>query len=312
MFFSRFRFYPVFILEIIMMVFVAVGCGDRNQGSAPAPSPAPAQHARESGNEPGEPVVGVRSDAAPVAPAEPGAEQVTLSDEEISALLEQVTVRNSCNTVMGCPAGEALAAGGAAVVSPVIRKYESMKGSRYQRLHLLEILGRTGSAAAVPFLLTLLDDAHWNVRSNAAMALARLPEQGQSAELIARFQRGQGGERSAERFALAFAAARFGLAEGESTLLDGLSGEAVAAGNSGYTSIAVIASEELGLVRACPLLPGVLGQEDVFLLRAGVSAVKKLQCREGIPALEKLRSSTYPSVRAGAEEALKGLGSQGR
>lgn len=224
-------------------------------------------------------------------------------------LLDLVCARQSCNPVMGCAAEEGLVAIGEPAVKAIIGRYRVMGRPNYQKFHLLRILGRTGHPSAIPFLVELLEDPHWNVRTNAALALADLNAASELKRLKRLLRKSDNGRDFGFLYALAYAVEKMGGAGGGHIVLEGLEPERISRTNWGYTKIAVDAAGSLGLTEACPKLPLAIRHNDIFLKKAAIEAAIVLQCRdqELKSALEEQSSSQIPSVRRLSKKALDSL-----
>jgi hypothetical protein len=226
---------------------------------------------------------------------------------DLEALLDSATTRQSCNIVMGCPAGSTLIALGEDAVAPLIGRYQSMGRPNYQKFHLLDLLGQIGSESALPLLREELDASHWESRTRSAIALGRIGSRRDLARLKIHLEKTENTQDYAFRYALAFAVEKLAGKGGAEVILEGLSPQGVNGRNWGYTRVAVEAAAELQLAAACPLLRLAVEHRDTFLKKAAITAAGALHCNN--PALTQAVAaqlpSRVPSVRRQATETLK-------
>lgn len=227
----------------------------------------------------------------------------------VSDLLVLATTRQKCNRVMGCAAGEELIRLGADAVGPIMDRYREMPGWSYQRIHLLEILGRIGAAESVQLLVEQLGAPAWDARAQAAIALGRIGAKDQLDNLRAALDGAAEHDRGFQ-YALAFSMEKLGGIGGKELLVAGLEGDRVANTNWGYTTVAAAAVGELGVAEACPLLVHSLRHRDIFLIKAALASAVALGCQGLDAEIEKLLESPVPSVRRAAERALATIGVQ--
>lgn len=229
-------------------------------------------------------------------------------EEEIDfgALLDRATTRQSCNIVMGCPAGEKLIAIGEDAVAPIIARYKTLGRPNYQKFHLIDLLGQIGSENALPLLREELDANHWESRSRSALALGRIGARRDLARLREHLSKTEGTQDYAFLYALAYAVEKLDGKGGAKILLDGLSPQSINSRNWGYTRVAVEAVAELNLVDACPRLRLAVEHRDTFLKKSAVVAAGALNCQDAalIRAIAAQLPSRVPSVRRQAQETL--------
>ncbi len=144
--------------------------------STPAPSTAPAGAAPEPAQS------GAATPPAPTAHSEPAKDS---EFEAVAALVAAGSDRQKCNDLNGCAMVEDLAQRGPAVASALQRLYRESKGDDYWRFRLLEAIGRSGDASALPFLLSVLGrDRMTPARVEAARAIGRLGQRSAVARLL--------------------------------------------------------------------------------------------------------------------------------
>jgi hypothetical protein len=226
-------------------------------------------------------------------------------EPDIELLLEQVTTRQQCNIVMGCPAQAAIVAMGDAAIGPIIRRYGELTRSNYQKFHLIDLLGLIGSDSALPFLREQLKAPHWEARTRAARAIGRLGESRELSRLKEHLAASAGSQDFAFQYALAFAIQRLG-GEGEEVLIQALSPESIGGRNWGYTRVAVEAVAELNVTRACPLLRVAVEHQDTFLKKSAIAAAGQLSCHDKalLGAIAAQLPSRVPSIRRAARKTL--------
>ncbi len=312
-----------FLVAAVVLCFA--GC--RSQ-EAPAP-PAPEPETRAVEPEKESPAVSrleeVVKSEPPVPPSEAGVEETTGEAPEgverrggdapptggegagVSELLVQATTRQKCNRVMGCAAGDALIRLGPDAVGPIMERYREMPGWSYQRIHLLELLGRIGAAESVQLLVEQLGAPAWDARAQAAIALGRIGARDQLEHLRTALDAVAENDRGFQ-YALAFYVEKLGGIGGKELLVAGLEGDRVANTNWGYTAVAAAAVGELGVSEACPLLVHSLRHRDIFLVKAALASAVALGCQGLDAEIKKLLESPVPSVRREAERALATLG----
>ena len=235
------------------------------------------------------------------------ANEANEADEAITELLVRATTRQQCNRVMGCSAGDELIALGTLAVQPIMERYREMPGWSYQRIHLLELLGRIGARSSVDLLVEQLAARSWDARAQAAIALGRMG----ATEQLERLRGALAGVAETDRgyqYALAFAVEKLGGIGGKEILVAALDRERVAGTNWGYTMVAAAAVGELGVAEACPLLVHSLHHRDIFLIKAALASAASLGCRDLAPEIRPLLDSPVPSVRREAERALAAIG----
>lgn len=227
--------------------------------------------------------------------------------QTLEQLLDQATSRHGCNRVMGCSAEKGLLAIGEAAVQPIISRFKSMQRPTYQKFHLVRILGQIGHPSAIPFLAELLDHPHWNVRTNAALALAEMNAASELKKLKRLLRKTRKSRDFGFVYALAYAVQKVGGGGGKDVLLAALDPQRISRINWGYTKIAVDALAGLGFTEACGSLTPAILHNDIFLKKAGIEAAMALDCRQEklMAAIEKQGSSQIPSVRRLTEKALK-------
>jgi HEAT repeat protein len=225
------------------------------------------------------------------------------------ALLDSVTNRQECNRVTGCRRERELVALGPEVLPLIVERFKEMRGSNYQRLHLVELAGDAGRGRAVPFLVELLDDTDRNIRAAAAVALGRLRPTALAAQLRQRLAKVAATRDFGFTYGLAFAVERADRRGGRSILLAALSPQSLGNVNPGDLAIAVAAVTDLGLSEACPLLPPFITQPEVFLKKEAIRAARTLLCRqdEVTEAVALDLENAVPSVRREAAQALETL-----
>ena len=286
---------------LVVAVLVAAGC----RGGEPAPA--------QSRHEPEARTAQPEQERIPVSRLEevvktqpPGAmaERVPVME-----LLERATERQGCNRVMGCPAGEELIRLGTGAAGPIMARYREMPGWSYQRIHLLELLGRIGAGESVDLLVDQLAAPAWDARAQAAIALGRIGAKDRLELLNDALDRAAESDRGF-RYALAFAMEKLGGIGGREILVAALDRDRVAGTNWGYTTVAAAAVGELGVTEACPLLVHSLRHRDVFLVRAALASAAALGCRDLAPEIRKLLKSPVPSIRREAERALSATGAR--
>lgn len=228
---------------------------------------------------------------------------------DIDALLDAATTRQTCNIVMGCPSGEALVAMGDEAIGPIVARYETLSRPNYQKVHLIDLLGRIGSTQALPFLRDRLKDTHWEVRTRSAFALGLIGARSERGRLKEALRETEGRSDHAFRYALAFAVAKLGDPDTGQILLEGLEPSSINTRNWGYTRVAVDAVAALNLDEACPKLRVAIGHNDTFLKRAAIAAAGQLNCPQGPVrrAVAAQLDSRIPSVRRRAVSTLKTL-----
>jgi hypothetical protein len=233
------------------------------------------------------------------------------SDEadRLRELLDRATSRQDCNIVMGCRAGEELVEFGPAAIPAIIQRYGELRKHSYQKVHLIELLGELGDAAAVPFLSALLEDPHWNSRANAAWSLAQVDARGQRPhleELLATHAHGRDWGFSCS---LAFAVEKLGGSGGREIILEALSPASISSRNTGFTRIAVRAAAELKMDKVCPLLKVAMDHPEIFLKKEAFRTAASLNCADAAVrrSLAAGLSARVPSVRKEAVTALKKL-----
>jgi HEAT repeat protein len=228
-------------------------------------------------------------------------------EPDVGALLNKATTRQSCNIVMGCPAGATLIALGEDAVAPIIARYQSMGRPNYQKFHLLDLLGHIGSESALPLLRDELDASHWESRTRSALALGRIGSRRDLARLKTLLVKTENTQDYAFRYALACAVEKLAGEGGAEVLFEGLSPQAINSRNWGYTRVAVEAVAELELTSACPLLRVAVEHRDTFLKKAAMLATGALRCSD--PALTQAVAaqlpSRVPSVRRQATATLR-------
>ena len=227
--------------------------------------------------------------------------------QTLEQLLEQVTSRHGCNRVMGCPAEKGLLAIGEAAVQPIILRFKSMQRPTYQKFHLVRILGQMGHPSAIAFLAELLDHPHWNVRTNAALALAEMNAASELKKLKRLLRKNRKSRDFGFVYALAYAVQKVGGGGGKDLLLEALSPQRISRTNWGYTKIAVDAVAGLGFTEVCGSLAAAVMHNDIFLKKAAIEAAMVLDCRQEavLAAIEKQGASHIPSVRRLTEKALE-------
>ena len=95
--------------------------------------------------------------------------------EKALGLIKSMRDRKTCNRVMGCRASIALAGLGLATEAAIIQVLAKDKGSDgYWVIRCIDLLGQLGRTDSASFLVTLLDDKRTEIRTRAAMALARM------------------------------------------------------------------------------------------------------------------------------------------
>ena len=230
------------------------------------------------------------------------------SARTIESLLGDVTTRQKCNIVMGCPAEAELVAHGNEATAPIINRFRTLSKPTYQKYHLIDLLGRIGDAAALPFLRECLDQRHWEARTRAAIAIGALGARTELTRLSERLQSAPVRDH-AYRYALAYAVEKLGGEGGQAVLLEGLQADAINSRNWGYTRVAVERIRELGITQACPLLPQAIRHKDIFLKKAGILAAGDLECKgpEVLRAVATGLRERVPSVRKTARGALQKL-----
>ncbi len=228
-------------------------------------------------------------------------------EPNIEELLKSATTRQSCNIVMGCPAGIALIAMGEDAVPPIIARYRLLGRPNYQKFHLLDLLGEIGSESALPLLREELNANHWESRTHSALALGRIGALRDLARLKAHLEKSKNSQDYAFRYALAFAVEKLAGEGGAEILLEGLSAQGINGRNWGYTRVAVEAAGELQLAAACPLLRVAVEHRDTFLKKAAVKAAGTLRCDDAAltQAVAAQLPSRVPSVRRQATKTLK-------
>ncbi|MFH1532791.1 MAG: HEAT repeat domain-containing protein [Pseudomonadota bacterium] len=303
------------LLIVTAAVLSTLGCGAR-ESSPGSPAPEVESRAAAPEDEP-EPVSQleevVKSQPPEELPQKGAAETVENrgveappTGEGILDLLDLATERQSCNRVMGCDAGDALIRRGAAAAGPIMARYGELSGWSYQRIHLLELLGRIGAAESAQFLIDQLEAPSWDARSQAAIALGRMGAK----EHLGLLRAALGGVDETDRgfqYALAFSVETLGGIDGKEILVAALEGDRVANTNWGYTAIAAAAVGELGVGEACPLLVHSLRHRDIFLIKAALASAATLRCRELTPEFRKLLESEVPSIRREAARALAAI-----
>jgi len=285
---------------LLAAVFLVVaGC----KGGDPAPVRSPHEpEARAAGPEQERVPVSRLEEVVKTQPPGAMAAQVPVLE-----LLERATERQGCNRVMGCPAGDELIRLGAEAARPIMARYREMPGWSYQRIHLLELLGRIRAAESVELLIGQLSAPAWDARAQAAIALGRIGARDRLGTL--REALDSVGERDRGfQYALAFAVEKLSGIGGKEILVAALEGDRVAGTNWGYTTVAAAAVGELGVTEACPLLVHSLRHRDIFLVKAAVASAAALGCRDLAPEIRKLLKSPVPSVRQEAERALTAIG----
>jgi len=239
----------------------------------------------------------------------PGEPDPNEEAERLQELLDEVVVRAKCNIVMGCEAGEKLVDFGPAAIPSIIERYGQLNRPSYQKFHLVELLGSIGDVAAVPFLSSLLQDPHWNARSNAAWALAEAGARGQRARLEGLLAQKRDGRDFGFVCALAYAVEKLGGTGGKEVLLKALAPDSIASRNTGFTRIAVRAAGDLRMVEACLLLRVAIEHQELFLSKEAMRAAAALGCRqlEVHRAIAVNLNDRVPSARREAVSALKRL-----
>ncbi len=305
-------------LSFVVVIALAIG-GCRGQDAEPAPTPEPETRAPapEKVTEPVSSREEVVKSQPPGALPQPGVEE-TRGEEaeespaagdpptEITELLVRATTRQQCNRVMGCSAGDELIELGSVAVGPIMERYRETPGWSYQRIHLLELLGRIGSAESVQLLVAQLEAPSWDARAQAAIALGRIGAKEQL-EHLSDVLRGCSERDRGFQYALAFSVEKLGGIGGKELLVAGLEGDRVANTNWGYTAVAAAAVGELGVAEACPLLVHSLQHRDIFLVKAALASAASLGCKELEADIKKLLDAPVPSVRREAERALAAI-----
>lgn len=263
--------------------------------------------------EPGARVAGHDTLPRPPAPLDIGpqnpADWVEQEVLDIGRLLDEVTTRQSCNIVMGCPSQAAIVALGEAAVGPIIERYGELTRSNYQKFHLIDLLGLIGSGSALPFLRDQLKAPHWEARTRAARAIGRLGERRELSRLKEQLSALADSQDFAFQYALAFAIQRLSGEGGEEILIQALSPESIGGRNWGYTRVAIDAVAELNLAQACPLLRVAVEHQDAFLKKSAIAAAATLSCHDKalLGAIAAQLPSRVPSIRRTARETLKKL-----
>jgi hypothetical protein len=306
-------------LSLVALVALSImGCRGQDAELAPPPEsetrapdpkkdPEPVSRLEEvvTSQPPGAlPQAGVEETRGESGPEPPPTEVVP--NEVITELLVRATTRQQCNRVMGCNAGDELIQLGTGAVGAIMDRYREMPGWSYQRIHLLELLGRIGAAEAVELLVEQLEAPSWDARAQAAIALGRIGAEDQL-DLLRNILSGVSERDRGFQYALAFSVEKLGGIGGKELLVAGLEGDRVANTNWGYTLVAAAAVGELGVGEACPLLVHSLQHRDIFLVKAALASAAALGCKELEADIKKLLDAPVPSVRREAERALAAI-----
>lgn len=295
------------IVAVLFSAMLAVTCCRKSEPAA-KPPPAPTQPTVAPLSEVPDPatdmvheLLSTKEDSGPT--------DVEVPASDIESLLDDVTTRQRCNTVMGCPSAAALIAFGEEAVAPIVARYQSLGRPNYQKFHLIDLLGQIGSQTAMPFLRDELDAKHWEARTRSALALGHIGARRELARLKSHLAKTVDTEDHAYRYALAYAVETLGGEGGAELVLEGLSAQSIGGRNWGYTKVAVEAAAELQLTGACPLLRPAVEHRDTFLKRAAVAAAGDLSCSDRLllRAIAAQLHSRVPSVRRQTQATLQKL-----
>jgi HEAT repeat protein len=198
---------------------------------------------------------------------------------------------------------------GESSVEFVIRRYGELSCSSYQRLLLIQVVGRLGSPLAKPFLLERLHGANWEERMEAAVGLGRLRATEYIPIMRMRLQAEQSAGIVGAVYGVHCGLARMGEDASRTELREALLPATVAMVNAGMTRVAVECLKELQDSVICELLPGVMSHEDLYLRRESFAAAGALKCLQTdvLLALGRGLGDRVPSAGRQARTALESI-----
>ncbi|MCB9729258.1 MAG: HEAT repeat domain-containing protein [Deltaproteobacteria bacterium] len=263
-------------------------------------------------------------EGGPAQPSQPAAapapEVAAAPDAELGAALTAMRDRHRCNRLMGCEPAKVVASRGSAAVPALLDTLEQGRGADgFWMLALLDLLGAADDERALPLLERWLSDPRWEVRTRAALALAKLgrPSSAEALQAALAAARGRRGDVAFEA-ALMLALVRLGeTVQGQparAALQERLAldhGE-LATMNPGFYAVLTEIVARADLPEALPLVRLGITHRDRYVRIGAIAAAGSLHDTGAIPFLVGRLDDRLPSVRRAAVAALREItGSQG-
>ena len=228
------------------------------------------------------------------------------------AQIKAMKVRAACNRVMGCHASIELAGLGPAAPRAIIDVLRlERRSDGYWVTKCIDLLGQLGKGEAASFVATLLSDKRNEIRSRAAIALARLADPGTKEAVEVALTKSRDSPDIGFRMALLMALDRIGpfsVARRKKagsllpTTQDGLGGL-----NPLFLMTAAEVAREWPIPEALPALRITATHIGVFVRRQSIRALGRLGDTGAIPVLVGRLKDEVPSVRRATIRALQSI-----
>ena len=274
-----------------LAVLSEAGCRSE---SPPAPPSTPA----------GPPAVAVYPSPTPATPAAASAPAVVTP--RVGQLLKRLGAHGGCSRLMGCAVAAELVHEGRDAVGPLIALYRGSRGDAYWRRRVLEILGRIGQPAAVPFLIERLRDPAEPHAVDVALALGHMKALAAKQALLERQASTPTETALPLRLALAYALVRIGERSHWKEL------GAVAAPDRAATLPAPALETLLAALRwldtreeGAPAVVAGVAHENVFVRRDAIRLAADWRLHAAVPGLIARLEDETPGVRRLAQETLE-------
>ena len=228
------------------------------------------------------------------------------------SLIRDMRDRKTCNRVMGCRASIALAGLGRATEAAIIQVLAKDKGSDgYWVIRCIDLLGQLGRTDSAAFLVTLLDDKRTEIRTRAAMALARMAAPSTRESVQAAYDLAEDGPDLGFKIALLYAIDRIGPFSVERRkMVAGLLPQDKA-GLGRISPLHLITAAEVAkewpIPEALPSLRITAAHIGPFIRRNSIDALGRLKDTGAIPVLIGRMKDDVPSIRKAAMNALRAI-----
>lgn len=278
------------------------------------PSPAAEATAPSSVRGPALAEAQARDLAPPHTPEPAEAAAQPAPDPAIRDALAAIVDRHQCNRLMGCAPEQTLLASGAAAIPALLELLQTAKHrDGYWIIALLDLLGSVDDPRGAEPLRAWLRDGRWEVRTRAALGLARRASPDSQPALIAALEAARGKGDVAFEAALLYALDRLGAAVGEEPArvalraLLALDYEALSAMNPGFYAALTEIIRLSRLNEALPVVRLGITHRDRYVRMGAIAAASALNDTGAIPFLVGRLDDPLPSVRRATIAALRAI-----